>query len=82
MGDLKGDFTAKLELGGKTYEIHWHINWGTGAHQKVMYWLDECWDDALTRYRARVVEIIASEAEASERAELARLKAKYEAPEP
>lgn len=80
MGDMKGDFTAKLVLGGKTYEVHWNISWGTHANEDVMRWLDACWDDAMALYRARVAEIMAAEAEVSERAELARLKAKYEAP--
>ena len=85
MGDHRADIKITMTAHGKKYEKEWWINWSPnddGCDQRVVDWFCECWEDAYNRYdearyladseNRRIAE------EQAERAELARLKSKYE----
>lgn len=83
MGDHSADVQVKMTLHGKTYEHHWMISWDirAGIDRRIVEWFEECSRDALARFQEEMWDAEREErereTEARERAELARLKAKY-----
>lgn len=87
MGDHRATIKLEMTLHGKTYAHEMWINYwedGDGVDHRVTDWFAECWRDAKARYDAAEAERYqrehAADIAASEKKELERLKAKYEAP--
>mgnify|MGYP001616746596 FL=1 len=85
MGDHRASIRVEFTIHDKTYSNEWWINWfddGTGVDHRITDWFRECWYNALARYTAQTEELYANERaadiERAERADLARLKTKYE----
>ena len=85
MGDHCVTVTINFTVHGKTYKMDSWINWfddGSGVDQRVIDFFSEAWRDAKARYDAAMAERYQREhqadIEASERRELALLKARYE----
>lgn len=86
MGDHRADIEIKFRIHGKLYQQKWCINYWpdlvTGVDYRVADWFNSCWRDALARYETEIAEANAEadarRLEQSERAELARLKEKYD----
>jgi hypothetical protein len=79
MGDHRAELKITFKLHGKTYEKDWgYCNWHEGREREASDWLEECWDDALSRYREEIEgPARRAQEEIEERRELARLRAKY-----
>lgn len=84
MGDHRADIKVQFTMHGKTYRMDSYVNWfddGTGVDARVTDFFRDSAADALARYEAAQqadeYERGAAEREANERAELARLQAKY-----
>lgn len=85
MGDHRADIKIEFTIHGKCYRMDSYINWfpdENGVDLRVVEFFVRSWEDARERYEAAIAkadELAASASrEAAERAELARLKAKYE----
>jgi hypothetical protein len=90
MGDHRFSFKATFEMHGIKDEINldW-LNWGgfdTGIDHRITDWIESVRDRAMAKYEEGVAAFWAeqnkAETEKAERAELARLKAKYDQPSP
>mgnify|MGYP001600044143 CR=1 FL=1 len=86
MGDHRATIKISFDIHGKKHEQEWWINYSpdeiTGVDPRIADWFSECWTEAKARYDEQVAEYFArehaAEIEAAERAELLRLKEKYE----
>jgi hypothetical protein len=85
MGDHRASIKVKFEMHGHKAEQDWWINWhdeGEGCDRRIIDWFRAQSGIAMSRYDAAMAEHFAeqhkAETEAAERAELERLKAKYE----
>ncbi len=89
MGDHRARIHVEFEIHGKTYTQTWDwINYfpdDQGIDQRVIDFFRDSWGDAKARYDERVARWHEAnerpKREAAERAELIRLKAKYEPPQ-
>ena len=86
MGDHRAEIHVTFKIHGKTYrlDLDW-VNYfveDDGIDYRVVNFFRQSWDDALGRYREKIhsaeKEADAKRLEATERAELSRLRAKYE----
>lgn len=85
MGDHRCGIKIEFDAHGKVYKTDMNINYfdnGDGIDQRVVDWFSECWGDAFSRYNGQIYEAMKEqrkrEEEHYERAQLERLKAKYE----
>ena len=82
MGDFRADITVSMDLVGREYAQSWNINWTPadccGVDRRVAEFFQAAYEDAYGRWRESIDEHESSEIEKRERAELQRLKAKYE----
>ncbi len=82
VGDHRAEVKLEMTLHGKTYKhtFDW-INWDIygGCDQRVIETFEEWSRDALSRFNDEMAEAEEAATERKERAELARLKAKYPA---
>lgn len=82
MDDYRASITLSMTLHGRTYTTEmWIIYWpnNEGIDNRIVEWFAACQEDARARFEARMADQRLSRIEVSERAELARLRAKYEA---
>jgi hypothetical protein len=85
MGDHRISLTIKAEFHGKIYEIKdawWNYQGHDGVDRRVIDFFERMWDDGYRRWADDVdayhQQQKAKETEETERAELIRLKLKYE----
>ena len=90
MGDHRAACRIEFEFHGKTYKLNlsW-VNWVdsyNGIDRRVLEFFESSYADGMSRWHDAQIEAEeeanAAAREAAERAELARLKAKYEPPSP
>jgi hypothetical protein len=86
MGDFRADIKIKMHLIDKNYEMDSWINYWpedySGVDRSVREFFEDAWEDAKGRYDRRVAKIELEknkeEIEKEEKAQLERLKKKYE----
>jgi len=83
MGDSRASIKVEFSIYGETYKLDSWINWSTGGEvpevdDRVIEFFRSSYLDARGKWDDATAEDDAKKAEAAERAELARLKAKYE----
>lgn len=86
MGDHRATIKLSFSIHGKTYRhcFDWINYFPTqeGIDERIVGWFSDCWEDAYSRYQKQVDKIMAEQnkerIEKEERAELERLKEKYE----
>lgn len=87
MGDFRADIKIKMESLGKNYKMGSWINYTPesecyGVDQRIIDFFRNAWDDIKSRHDKKVAKYFEEqhkeEIEKQERAELERLKDKYE----
>lgn len=85
MADSRATLKVAFSIYGKDFKQEWWINWqdsdGRGMDSRVADWFEDCYTKAYAHYQRDITEYFAKqrakETEDAERAELARLRAKY-----
>jgi hypothetical protein len=86
MGDHRASIKLEMDAHGLHFTKEMWINWSSdgddGCDRRITEWFGECWSRALAKYDQEVYEAERErrqrETESKERADLARLLAKYE----
>lgn len=88
MGDSRATVKIEFSIYGKNYKNEWWINWSSedcGCDERIATWFENCRSEAYDDLQERNYEADREErerrVEATERAELARLEAKYGLPQ-
>lgn len=87
MGDSRFHLKAEFEIYGEKFEWDASLNWCADSgeiDERIRDWFLSCYDSAYEKYQDQIYEADRERREkaeeVSERAELERLKAKYEKP--
>lgn len=87
MGDARATVKIEFSIYGEEYKQEWWINWFPEdgmCDRRIIEWFEACYSKAQEKYDDAMYESQCAEQErqneASERAQLVKLKAKYETP--
>jgi hypothetical protein len=83
MGDHRFELKAEFSMHGHEKKINWNLNWSDSIPERLAEWVEQQYQEAMNFwYEAEwtAEDHRNAEIERTERAELDRLKAKYEPP--